>query len=330
MGAATCRGVSAVVGSGTLIDMVDWKNIAAAVFLLFTACASAAAPAPEAVCPPMPAAVDAAPTEVSEHDQGLLWRIHAAGVAPSYLFGTIHLADPRVIALAETVRAAFDESEVLVAELELHPLARTQIAQASLLPADTDSIADRAPEVFGVLEDLAWKEFRLRKDDLLRLKPWAVFTLLSRPHVGSGKVLDEVLQDRASERGYEIIGLETAPELVAVLDGISTPDQIEILRDTVCNYEELKQQVAELVGYYLAGDLAAMWAINSRPHHDEAVYARFIDRILTQRNRRMLERLRGPLARGRLFIAVGALHLPGEEGLLRGVEDMGYQLEKVY
>lgn len=309
--------------------MVDWKNIASVGFALFTACTSGAAAA-DAVCPPAPAAVDAAPVEGSEHDHGLLWRIRATGTAPSYLFGTIHLADPRVTALAESVQAAFDESEVLVAELELHPLARTQIAQASLLPADAESIADRAPEVFGMLEELAWQEFGLRKDDLLRLKPWAVFTLLSRPHGGSGKVLDEVLQDRAAERGYEIIGLETAQELVTALDGISTPDQIEILRDTVCHYEELKQQVAELVGYYLAGDLAAMWAINSRPHHDEAVYARFIDRILTQRNRRMLERLRGPLARGRLFIAVGALHLPGEEGLLHGFEEMGYQLEKVF
>ena len=92
----------------------------------------------------------------------------------------------------------------------------------------------------------------------------------------------------------------------------------------------LKRQVAELIGYYVDGDLTAMWAINSRSHHDDAVYARFIDRILTQRNRRMLERLQAPLAQGHLFIAVGALHLPGEKGLLRGVEKLGYQLEKVY
>lgn len=306
------------------------KNIAGWFFALGAALASAAGPVPEGICPPEPAAVDAAPAEQVEHGQGLLWRIVGPGTEPSYLFGTIHLSDPSVTTLAEPVTAAFDESEVLVAELELHPLARTQIAQASLLPADADNVADHAPGVFGLLQQVAWQDYGLRREDLLRLKPWALFTLLSRPAGASGKVLDEVLQDRALEGGQQVLGLETAPELIAVLDGITVADQIEILRDTVCNYEELKRQVGELVAYYLDGDLAGMWAINSRQHHDEAVYARFIDRILTQRNRRMLQRLREPLARGRLFIAVGALHLPGEDGLLRGVESMGYQVERVY
>lgn len=306
------------------------KNIAGWFFALSATLASAAQPSPAGICPPEPAAVDLSPVQLVEHGRGRLWRILGPGTDPSYLFGTIHLSDPRVTTLAEPVTSAFDESEVLVAELELHPLARTQIAQASLLPADAESVADQAPEVFELLQALAWKDYGLRREDLLRLKPWALFTLLSRPADASGRVLDEVLQDRALEQGQQIMGLETAPELVAVLDGISTPDQIEILRDTVCRYEELKRQVTELIAYYLDGDLAAMWAINSRPHHDEAVYARFLDRILTQRNRRMLERLREPLARGHLFIAVGALHLPGEDGLLRGVESMGYELERVY
>jgi hypothetical protein len=44
----------------------------------------------------------------------------------------------------------------------------------------------------------------------------------------------------------------------------------------------------------------------------------------------MVERLRPRLAEGGAFVAVGALHLPGEEGILRLLERQGYRVTRLY
>ena len=49
-----------------------------------------------------------------------------------------------------------------------------------------------------------------------------------------------------------------------------------------------------------------------------------------QRNAKWLARLRDEIAPGKTVVAVGALHLPGENGLLKGLEDAGYTLGLLY
>ena len=39
--------------------------------------------------------------------KGLLWKIDKDGVEPSYLFGTIHLSDPRVLTLPKAADEAY-------------------------------------------------------------------------------------------------------------------------------------------------------------------------------------------------------------------------------
>jgi hypothetical protein len=51
------------------------------------------------------------------YGEGLIWKIEKDGLRPSYLFGTIHLADPRLLTLKPAVRKAFDESSTLGLEI---------------------------------------------------------------------------------------------------------------------------------------------------------------------------------------------------------------------
>jgi uncharacterized protein YbaP (TraB family) len=44
----------------------------------------------------------------------------------------------------------------------------------------------------------------------------------------------------------------------------------------------------------------------------------------------MAERMRQYLQQGNAFVAVGALHLPGEEGLLNLLEQQGYTVRRLY
>jgi uncharacterized protein YbaP (TraB family) len=186
------------------------------------------------------------------------------------------------------------------------------------------------PPLFERAAELGSRHYGLSSEVLATLKPWAVFTVLSRPRPRTGKVLDQILQDRARAKGIPVHGLETPAELVEVLDGMPMSDQIAILRDTVCNYADIIGQIDALTQHYLDRDLQGMVALNNQSHDDEALFDRLMERVLYGRHARMLERLEPHLRAGGTFIAVGALHLPGERGLLRGLEQRGYRVVAEY
>src|SRR5690606_7301047 len=48
--------------------------------------------------------------------KGLLWKLEKSGERPSYLFGTMHMTDPRVVALPAAARKAFDAADTVVIE----------------------------------------------------------------------------------------------------------------------------------------------------------------------------------------------------------------------
>ena len=50
------------------------------------------------------------------YDRGLLWRVSQAETPASYLYGTMHLADPRLLALPPAAEAAFDRARIFVLE----------------------------------------------------------------------------------------------------------------------------------------------------------------------------------------------------------------------
>ena len=62
---------------------------------------------------------------------------------------------------------------------------------------------------------------------------------------------------------------------------------------------------------------------------DASGYAAFEERIVTMRNHVMAERSAPILDAGNAFIAIGALHLPGKQGLVALLEDAGYTVSAV-
>ncbi len=264
--------------------------------------------------------------------RGLLWKIEKAGIAPAYLLATIHLEDPRVTRLPESVARALGHSDALVLEVDLGPDSR-QLASRAMFFNDGRSL----PQVVGeslFRQSLAALRARGFQPDHVRLmKPWAVFSILSMPQAETGQFLDAVLYQRATQRGLPVYALERMSEQIAVFEGLSVQDQIVLLRDTLANKDAVPRFIDETLQVYLRGDLSALLALNERymEFTEPAVATRVSRRLLDDRNRRMLVRLESLLQRGqRLFIAVGALHLPGETGLLQGLRQRGYRLSAVY
>jgi uncharacterized protein YbaP (TraB family) len=86
-----------------------------------------------------------------------------------------------------------------------------------------------------------------------------------------------------------------------------------------------------MISLYADGDLAGLSSYGQRYSFDDnTLYETLTDRLLTRRNRLMTERMQAALEAGSAFIAVGALHLPGEEGILALLERRSFEITRVF
>lgn len=272
-----------------------------------------------------------------QHDEfstGLLWKIGTDTGKSNYLFGTIHSQDRAVIQFPPDVRLALAQSHFLIIESIINDESNKIFLDSIFFPEkeeqDKQKLSDliEAP-IYQYLEETL-PDYGVPLEKLPKLKPWAAFTLMGRPKPVNAATLDMVLIQTARSLNKPIISLETMEELLEPMENLSINDQITILNDTVCNHKQIIRNSWELVQLYLARDLAGMMAFSDQPHFDEGVFNRYIQGILYKRNERMLERIIPYLNDGSAFIAVGALHLAGENGLLRVLKNKNYHVTRVY
>ncbi|PIP35274.1 MAG: TraB/GumN family protein [Desulfobacterales bacterium CG07_land_8_20_14_0_80_52_14] len=268
----------------------------------------------------IPARLDAAPGA-----KGVLWRIERSGLRPSFLMGTIHVEDERVLQLSPAAELAFSATDALVLELVLDEVAVFKAAAAMIYMDGTDLKAVLGEDLFTKTAS-AMKTYGVPEIALRRMKPWAVMSTLMVPKPKTGNFLDLLLYRRAVQSGKSVFGLETVEEQVGVLESLPLKDQIEILRETLDQFELFPRVFSTMIEMYLAGDLDGLAALSERfiQTQDRGLVNRFMERLNDNRNLRMAERLQTYLEQGNVFVAVGALHLSGENSLLRLLEARGY------
>lgn len=302
-----------------------WPKPARAIALLLWVW-GAALQAAEPLCAPLRRAAPLAPAAF-EHGHGLLWRISGAPAGASYVFGTMHIADPRALKVADAVQTPLSASAVLALEVILDDAASRTLSRA-MFYGDGRRLSQLvdAASFASIARHLA--DYGVPAAHAEVMKPWAAFTTLSMPVGASGAPLDIQLMNTARQAGQQVQGLETVDEQLAVFESLSEAEQISMLREVDCHYATFQQELDALVEAYVARDLAALVAQATR--YESAEKGDFLDKLLWQRNVRMAARMAPLLAAGHAFIAIGALHLPGERGVLHLLETQGYQLEAVY
>ncbi len=263
------------------------------------------------------------------HGTGLLWKVEWHGVPPSYVFGTIHSEDERVTTLPAPVQAAFDRARSFTMEMVLESEASTALASAMFL-GDGQTLQ-------GILGDELFEKAAralegngMPRQIIMGLKPWVVMVMLSMPKPDTGEFLDKVLYTAALKQGKPVYGLESVEEQVAVFEGLPLNDQITLLKAAI--EQSPSAMIEQLIQAYLARDLAAMVALNEQSNTQLApqLSEKITHRLLDRRNARMAQRMEPRLREGNAFVAIGALHLPGEKGVLRLLEGRGYRVTVVY
>lgn len=262
---------------------------------------------------------------------GLLFEITGPGGDACWVFGTIHSEDPRVIDLPTPVQEAFESADAVV--LEVVPDAQA-ILQSMVRMVYTDGRSLESvvgPKLYREAVEAAG-DIGMPEAAIKDFKPWALVTLLSVPPGSTGEFLDLRLYREAAEAGKRVEGLETIDEQLAVFEGLSEADQVTLLRETLAVRGELPAVFERLLVAYVERDLLRLQGLSEQylQGSDPALAERFRSAALDVRNARMAERMAPILNEGGCFIAVGALHLPGDDGLLERLERGGFGVRLAY
>lgn len=270
------------------------------------------------------------------YERGLLFRLDRAGVPPSYVFGTLHSADPRITALPVPVRNAFAAARTFALEIQLSEREIAYFFDAAQFD-DGRRLTDFVDAATFDVIRTALGAAAPPDTTLARLKPWAVLLKLAeRPAgaAGEGATLDHVLLAEARRRRLSILGLELPDEQVAAFDAIPLPSQVALMKFVLAERDALVRDHDAVVAAWLDRDLARLAALNAAPGRRRPEIAPHIAaltrHLVEDRSVLMAYRLAPPLRRGQVFVAVGAMHLYGEHGLLVLLRAQGYRVRRVY
>lgn len=253
--------------------------------------------------------------------------VRAPGGAVSFVYGTVHMDDARLYALPAGADAAFDSARVVLLEAELDPAALAGAARFVYYQDGTTLKATVGDALYQGAVATS-RTHGLPEAALEHMKPWAVASALATPLPSGRPVLDQVLQMRALEQGKRVVGLETVEEQLTIFDAMPSAVQKDMLEEAVRHYESFAELRSRLLEAFLARDLDAVsdLARESLAAGSSALREVFERDIIDARNARMTERAKPMLVAGGAFMAVGAMHLPGPEGILARLERAGFTL----
>lgn len=269
----------------------------------------------------------------------LFYKITGNGLSgASYLFGTHHLAPLSII---DKVGAAdiVNQVDQVVGEIDMtqNPMALAAQMQSHVIaPADSTltkvlgatRMANYA-NIFRKFSPMPGMELRM----LDPMKPMAVNSIITlglvrenMPEYNSEEQLDSYFQKVAQKQGKKIVPLETAEQQASFLyDSTSIADQAKDLIELFEAPGEAMEMAKSLNRFYAEQNLDSLYNLtksgNSNP--------RMFEVLLYGRNDAWMQQLPKIMQQGPTLIAVGALHLTGERGLINQLRKAGYTVEEV-
>lgn len=261
----------------------------------------------------------------------LLWKISGNGLkTPSYIYGTIHSYDVRAFTFKLLAENYINETKSFGMEIKLDELNPFSLLGKLQMPGDTTLRMLLPEEDYIKLDKILRDSFQIDLTMFGTIKPMFLVGLLEMP---SGEVvesntnfLDEYLMNQAKKLNKEVIGIETVEEQLQAVDLIPLKEQAKMLVDELVNPDTTKEPLQDLLDVYSVGNLDSLY---SYYQHGE-LSNNFNKVLVLDRNHRMADRIDSIARIKSIFVAVGALHLPGEEGVLNLLRKKGYDIIPVY
>lgn len=250
-----------------------------------------------------------------------------------YVMGSMHLGKYNEPLRQEIVQA-LQTSSKLVQELSDEEMAKAGFVMASQMCPDACLRRQISEEAMNTL--LSGEGAALRLIGIERMPAWMAASMLAlMDYQKAGfSTLGGTEMKLKQHWKKPIEGLEKAEEQIASLSSLRDDIQREMLEGYLATPQEERLQLGQtLYDLWLLGDPDALYEWNLRMSQEEGVPLEMIeemnDVLLGQRNRLFVQRIQPYLAPEQpVFMAVGALHLGGPDGVLELLRKQGFTVTR--
>lgn len=267
------------------------------------------------------------------NNHSLLWKISGNGLTkPSYLYGTIHMICKDDGILSDSLKEAIRNADDVYLEVDMDNLFEMigAIKHMKMLGDTT-------------LEDLLNKEdYEKVKNYFTKNSGGLPFSMMEsfKPMLMESMimenssvcdetvVLEQVIMQEAKQNGKQIKGLETLAYQASLFDSIPyklQADQLVKMVDSSGTGGDDKEYT-EMLKAYKSQDLDAL---NKLMNSEDNTIPNFKKLLLDNRNQNWAKKLNDLMKDKSLVIAVGAGHLPGDEGVINLLRKQGYKVTPV-
>ena len=259
-------------------------------------------------------------------DKGLFWKLESLTGKTSYLFGTMHTDDNRLADMTPKMLDAMKSVDTFMMESE--PAQDPSI----FLMKDADLTTMLTQAEFDQVRQLA--DFHvMHMGAAMQMKPWLLAVVFDLPKPQTEFAQDNLLMAKSEDFGKEIKGLESSQEHFSIMDAFSIDEQMVMLRAVLMRTQTQKEADFErLIKAYLNGDSDKISALDEKITGGmlpKALWAKMRSKLLDERNVVMAQRSVAAANEKPVFVAVGASHLAGDNGLIAAFKKAGFKLTAV-
>ncbi|MGD1979714.1 MAG: TraB/GumN family protein [Akkermansiaceae bacterium] len=278
-----------------------------------------------------------------------LFKIEGKGLKkPSYLFGTIHIGDPRVTTFHPEAEKAFTSADHVYGEIDMNP-AKMLGAARMMMRSDNKTLSKSiGPELSKELNQfIKGINPALNTAPFESMKTWVMVMQLPllQLQLEGGEALDAVLQKRARKDKKTVAGLETVESQLKIFNDLKEEEQVMMLKSTlellVEEKKDDKNPTQELIDLYLTGTIPDFgdYILKMSERGDQsdekmnALNEKIMKQLFDDRNIKMADGIAKALEKepGDVhFFAVGAGHYVGETAVQKLLIKKGYKITPLF
>lgn len=279
----------------------------------------------------------AIPETQAELPNALLWEIISAELdRPSYLFGTIHIIPADMFLWPDHFQEAYESSDQVVmeiGELGMDPASMMELMPRIMMP-DELSLEDLvSAEEYGRVKTY-FENIGMPMMFMNKIKPFFPYMLVEIDFANimqeNMKSYEQEISAMALADEKTILGLETIDYQMSLFDSIPYTDQAMLLVQAIdekSSDEGVGDQDTDVMFQtYVNQDLNGLF---DQVSETEGPLAKYNHLFLDNRNLDWIPKIESMIRQHSSFIAVGAGHLPGENGVIRLLRAKGYTLTPI-
>jgi uncharacterized protein len=260
----------------------------------------------------------------------LLWKIEGNNIPKgSYLFGTMHLIEKDYFIFPDKLQKIISKSDQIILEIAGLP---TQAESMKMVTLQEGTFFD----FFTTKENdsiLNWAKTALKMPEetfkglITKMKPFVIVQMATQlKFVGKTESYEIEIQKIAESNKIETKGLETALQQLAIFDNLTKDEQAEMVMEVIRDSKEPIDLLKKMEQVYQRQNIDSLYMLINQ---DKGILSKKEDEFLLKRNHNWVPQIKESIAFKKCFIAVGAGHLGGPNGLIRLLQKEGYTLTPI-